>query len=305
LIKLDSRRIGVSLFGMETPLRIQGREVFASDLELIRQLLRCHPDWSRYRLSRKLAEHWNWRNGAGQLKDIASRSLLRKLSLRGLIELPAPRVASPNRFRHEAVKSVVHDTTKLDAPLHSLRPLQFLDLGDGVYADLFSYLLSCYHYLGFRQSVGENLRYLVASNEGRPLACVLFGSAAWKCAARDHFIGWDCVQRQRHLGLLANNHRFLVLPWIHVSCLASHVLGLVSRRVSEDWESRYGHRIVMLETFVNHEKFCGSCYRAANWRVVGQTCGRSRQDRHHDLSVPVKDVYVYWLAGYGREELCR
>ncbi len=284
---------------------VQGREIFTSDVEMIRKLLRDHPDWSRYRLSRQLAEYWNWRNGVGQLKDIASRSLLRKLSLRGLIELPAPRMASPNRFRHGTVKSVDHDTTKIDASLRSLRPLQFVDLRESASADLFSYLLSRYHYLGFRQSVGENLRYLVASNEGRPLACVLFGAAAWKCAARDRFIGWDPRRRQRHLGLVANNHRFLVLPWIHVPCLASHVLGLVSRRVSGDWESRYGHRVMMLETFVDREKFLGSCYRAANWRVVGHTRGRSRQDRGHELSVPVKDVYMYLLDCDAREELCR
>jgi hypothetical protein len=200
------------------------------------------------------------------------------------------------------VKSVEHDVVPIEASLGSLRPLHFLNTGESAQGDLFSHLLSRYHYLGFRQSVGENLRYLVTSNDGRPLACMLFGAAAWKCAARERFIGWDSAYRERRLGWIANNHRFLVLPWVRVPNLASLVLSLVSRRISKDWESRYGHRVVMLETFVDRERFRGSCYRAANWRVVGPTRGRSRQDHHHQLSVPVKDVYMYLLDRDARGE---
>jgi len=290
---------------MLTPIAIQGRSVSGEDISLIRDICQSHPEWSRYRLSRELATRWHWRNGKGQIKDMACRSLLGKLAARGLIELPALRWASPNRYRHQPVVEVPHTSAPIESSLRSLQPLRFLDTNDRATGKLFSHLLARYHYLGYQQPVGENLRYLIGANDGRLLACMLFGSAAWKCAARDRFIGWENAQRRCRLPLTTNNQRFLILPWVRVPCLASHVLGLVSRRLSSDWDERYGHPIVSLETFVNQQRFSGTCYRAANWQCVGHTTGRTRQDRYHRLSVPIKDVYVYPLILRAWEFLCQ
>lgn len=169
---------------------------------------------------------------------------------------------------------------------------------------LFRCLISSYHYLGFSGNVGRNMAYMARDRTGRPLACPLFGSAAWKCAPRDAFLGWEPTARESNVNLITNNTRFLVLPWVEVPNPASHVLGQVARRVSADWRARYGHPIHMLETFVERGRFTGTCYRAANWICLGQTKGRSRNDRDLTMRVPVKDVYVYPLAKRFREALC-
>lgn len=279
---------------MKTPTVIQGRLVTDGDVAAVQELRRHNPSWSQYRLSRELAERWDWRNGSGQLKDIACRSLLRKLSAKGLIDLPTPRVVSPNRFRHLPVRPVDHDTTPVTEPLSGLQPLQLLDPSKETYSGLFAWLLARYHYLSFRQPVGENMAYLAADRHGRPLACLLFGSAAWSCAVRDQHVGWSAGQRRERLHLLTNNHRFLILPWVQVPCLASHLLSLIAKRLSQDWLSKYGHPILLLETFVDR-RFQGTCYRAANWLCLGQTTGRTRNDRHQRIVAPVKDVYIYAL----------
>ena len=164
--------------------------------------------------------------------------------------------------------------------------------------------LARFHYLGFGGAVGENLQYVVREAQGRPLACLVFAAAAWKCQARDQFIGWTSGQRQRHLGLVANNTRFLILPWVKVPDLGSWILGQVAGRIARDWQAKYGHPVVLLETFVERERFRGTVYRAANWQPVGMTAGRTRQDRHTCLQVPVKDIYLYPLRRRFREPLC-
>jgi hypothetical protein len=293
------------MLSMTTTTIIQGRRIDGDDIKLIRDLCRKHPEWSRYRLSRELATRWQWQNAKGQIKDMASRSLLRKLAARELIELPPPRCRSPNHYRHQPAAEVAHDSQPIQTSLRLLLPLRLLDTSKPATAKLFSHLLARYHYLGYRQTVGENLQYLIGAHDGRPLACVLFGSAAWKCAARDHFIGWDHEQRQRRLPMITNNQRFLILPWIQIKCLASHLLGFIARRISDDWQEKYGHPVVLLETFVDRQRFAGVCYRAANWQRVRKTTGRSRQDRRHRLAVPIKDVYVYPLTPTARERLCQ
>jgi len=170
---------------------------------------------------------------------------------------------------------------------------------------LFEGLLHREHYLSYRSPVGENLQYLVRDRCARPVACVLFGAAAWHCAARDRYVGWDAATRQRHLSLLANNTRFLILPWVRVPQLASHLLGCLARRLSQDWQCKYGHPIYLLETFVQRDRFVGAAYQAANWQCVGQTQGRTRQDRAdgQHQQVPIKDLYVYALHPRFRDHL--
>jgi hypothetical protein len=165
--------------------------------------------------------------------------------------------------------------------------------------------LAQFHYLGYRTPVGENLQYVVRDGTDRLLAVLVFGAAAWKCAARDQWIGWTPAQRQDRLSWIANNHRFLIMPSIDVRFLASHVLGRVARRIAHDWGTKYGHPVVLLETFVERERFSGTCYRAANWQKLGSTCGRSRQDRQRTLQVPVKDCYALPLVADFREALTR
>lgn len=159
-------------------------------------------------------------------------------------------------------------------------------------------------YLGYRGAVGENIKYLIRDAHGRPLACLLFGSAAWKTAPRDAFIGWNYRSREGNLRYLTNNMRFLILPWVRVPHLASHILSRIARRIRQDWEEKYGHPIYVLETFVDRSLFRGVCYRSANWILTGQTKGRTRNDRNHAIHAPIKDVYVYPLIKDFRRRLC-
>jgi hypothetical protein len=288
---------------------IQGRQIGAAELDQVRQLLASHPDWSRRRLSEELATIWNWRNGAGQLKDMAARTLLLKLEQRGWLELP-PRQRTPsNRMRQKrlpqpglaAAQAPVTGALKELLPLH-LTECSHADKVSGQRA-LFDALLHQHHYLSHRGSVGENLQYLVRDAQARPLACVLFGAAAWQCAARDGYIGWESWGRAQHLHLIANNTRFLVLPW--VAQLAGHILSRITQRLSADWQAKYGHRVYLLETFVQADRFTGTAYQAANWVRVGQTKGRTRQDRPDGTShqAAIKDVYLYPLHRRFRQHL--
>lgn len=288
---------------MKDIVKVQGRELVASDIDFIRQLISTHSGWSRRRLSIALSEAWNWRNAKGDLKDMASRTLLVKLHERGHIELPPRRQRPSNRMTQRLIPQVLHDITPVEQPLKALRPLKVINVHQHKHHEaLHSCLLSSHHYLGFSSPVGENLKYLVLDNQDRPLACLLFGSSAWSCADRDFSIGWGNEARQHNLHLTTNNTRFLILPWITVPHLASHILGLISRRINQDWEARYGHPVLLLETFVD-QRFKGTCYQAANWLHVGETRGRSRNDRDNTLQVPVKSIYLYPLVADYRTRL--
>jgi len=284
---------------------IQGRQLGAEEIELIQGLIAEHCDWCRTRLSEELCQRWDWRNARGRMKDMAARTLLLKLERAGHIRLPQRRSKLTNEFRNRNMPLVAHATAPIRGALRELRPLAVSIVHPGSEdLRLFNCLLSRYHYLGHRNTVGENIRYLVRDRAGRPVGCALFGSAAWKCAARDAWIGWDRGTREANMGLLTNNTRFLVLPWVQVPHLASHMLACLSGRIRADWQDKYGHPIHALETFVDRSRFKGTCYRAANWIYVGKTQGRSRQDRHRTLSVPVKDIYLYPLIQGFCRELC-
>ena len=288
---------------------LQGRRLGPSELSQVVQLIAGNPGWSRYRLSGELAQRWDWRSSSGQLKDMAARTLLLKLEERGLIRLPARRRASPNRMRHKQVPALDPSWSQepIKTPLANLVPLELREVSAEFPADrgLFEALLHQFHYLSYRSPVGENLQYLARERTGRPVACVLFGAAAWQCADRDRHIGWDAATRVARLYLLANNTRFLVMPWVQTSCLASHVLGLVLRRIGADWQRKYGHPIHLLETFVERDRFAGTCYQAANWIRVGQTKGRTRQDAPDGqrYAAPLKDIYLFALDRHFAQRL--
>ena len=289
---------------------IQGRRIDGGEIAEIRELIESHPQWSRRRLSRVLAEGWRWYAASGQLKDMAARALLLKLHERGLIALP-PRRQTPVPRGLDAGRDLFDGLppAPVVASLRSLRPLHIQVVGpkDPDHR-LFQRYLRQHHYLGHRGPVGENLSYLIRSRAGVELACLLFGAAAWQCAGRDRWIGWSAEQRAQGLPFIANNSRFLILPWLRVPHLASHLLSQIAQRIDGDWQGRYGHRIHLLETFVQQDRFPGACYQAANWIQVGQTTGRTRQSRcyrDNAMHAPVKDIYLYPLSSDARHQLCR
>jgi hypothetical protein len=285
-------------------LTIQGRPISPQGLEELRQWTGANPHWSRWRLSRELATRWDWRNAAGQLKDMAARTLLVKLEQRGLIELPTRRQVPTNRMRCGSQPAIIEPAEPIVCALADLQPLSVEEVsGQPAKRAWMRGALAQFHYLGFGGAVGQNLQYLVRDGQQRPLACAVFGAAAWKCQDRDRFIGWSAQQRQNHLGLIANNSRFLILPWVQVPHLGSWILGRVAGRIARDWRAKYGHPVVLLETFVERERFRGTVYRAANWQRVGATTGRTRQDRHTCIQVAVKDIYVHPLCRRFREVL--
>lgn len=289
---------------MRRELLLQGRRIGPEDIALIADCLTAHPSWNRTRLSRELCSAWDWRNAAGRLKDVACRTLLLKLQAQGHIRLPARRSASVNGLRNQRLPEIPHEQRPIQEPLELVRPLQIEPLAEGSSAlRLFKFLLQRYHYLGQRNCVGENLKYLVRDHAGRLVACLLFGSAAWKTQARDTWIGWSWEQCRSSLFLLTNNTRFLILPWVRVPHLASHLLGQITARLSADWQDKYGHPIYLVETFVERDRFAGICYRAAGWCHVGATTGRSRNDDRTLPKVPLKKIYLKPLVPDWRRRL--
>lgn len=287
---------------MNWPLKLQGRFLTESDVNEIRLLLHENPSWNRTRLSQELCGLWNWRRPDGQLKDMACRELLRKLEIHSLIKLPLRQNPGPGRLPE--VESIDIDKNPLICSLSALQPIRILDARSSTENEkIFNHLVKEYHYLSYGRPVGQNMKYLVVDVNDRPLGCLLFGAAAWKTEDRDNWIGWSSDMREKNLGLICNNTRFLILPWVDVFNLASYVLGSVLRRLSDDWKLRYGSGITLVETFVDITRFIGTCYKAANWQKIGQTKGRSRQDRYSKLKVPVKDIWVFPLCRNFREIL--
>lgn len=287
----------------------QGRLISDDDLVWLRSWIDAHLDWSRFRLAKELCKRWNWSTPNGRLKDFAARTFLRKLLERGLITLPPIRTNKRTKKGFATpvttASDVLSPTFSIETTLATLLPLTFIiPQGNSDEERMFHHYLARHHYLGFHRTVGENMKYMVRDRNGRDLACVLFGSAAWKTKPRDQFIGWSHETRARRLLWVTNNTRFLILPWVRVPHLASHVLGRIIRRIRIDWQTKYSHPVHLVETFVERERFAGTCYKAANWISVGSTKGRSRQDRYNTLALPVKDIYLYPLISRFREALC-
>jgi hypothetical protein len=290
---------------MERELVCQGRRITSEQLLWLGQWIGEHRQWSRKRLSRELCQEWDWRNARGRIKDFAARSFLEKLAARGLLVLPALQLQrSHPRPKPAGALLINWPTGPISEPVRELAPMQWIvPLAGTPEAKRFDAYLQCYHYLGLRV-VGQNMKYLVRDKQGRDLACLLFGAAAWRAGARDQFVGWDQTQRAAALHCLANNTRYLILPWVKVTGLASHLLSQVARRLSQDWQHKYGHPIYLLESFVERGRFRGTCYRAANWRCVGQTQGRGRQGASPmKRTEPAKDIYLYALTRHFRRHL--
>jgi len=288
---------------MDAVLRYRGRLITVEDVAQIQSLVTAQPAASRYALARQLCARWQWRQPNGVPREGVCRSLLVQLHRGGHITLPPVRVQvpSPERTRRPPAVMAV-DTTPLEVPLHALRPLEFRQVRRTPEEALCNSLLAQYHYLGYTRPIGEQLKYLVYAL-GRPIACVVWSSAPRHLGPRDRFIGWTPALRRRRLHLIAYNPRYLILPWIHVPHLASHLLGRMATVLLHDWRRVYGHPIYFLETFVDPTRFRGTCYRAANWVVLGRTTGRGKADFTHRPNRPIKDVLGYPLTPHFRQFL--
>jgi hypothetical protein len=286
----------------EVLLRYRGREIGPAELAFLRQLIAAHPGLSRRRLSVRVCAAWQWRQPNGTPKDMVCRGLLLALHRAGLIELPAPRFQPPNNaIVHRRVTAVAPvDATPIEGALAALGPLDIRLVRRTEGERLFAHLLSRHHYLGYSRPVGEHLKYLVWAGE-RPVACLGWSSAPRQLGLRDQFLGGAPEPSRRHLHLIAYNTRFLIPPWVRVAHLASHVLGRIARRISADWQARYGHPIHLLETFVDTERFRGTCYRAANWICVGRTGGRGTKAPTHRRTCSIKELWVYPVSPHFRQ----
>jgi len=273
-------------------------ELTENRIDDIRTVIEQNPDANRTKLSQIICKQWGWQTPKGQAKDIACRDMLRALDKAGVIVLPAPQKAP---VRRGPILHLAHEMAPIECRLKELLPLDVQIADDKNTITEFKSFIDQFHYLGFNRTVGENLKYIVRSSNGNIVSCLLFGSAAWACRARDSHIGWDKKRRSESLHLLTNNVRFLIPQWVRVPYLASHVLSIVMRRISEDWSIAYGHPLLAVETFVDTSRFRGVCYRSANWIYVGRTTGRGRNGGHHNAVVPEKDIYLYPLD----KEYCR
>lgn len=262
-----------------------------AEIQFIQTLIRDNPTWHRTRLSKELCSLWNWTDPKGSIRDMACRNFLLKLHLSGKIELPPKRRTAPKRT--VGTPWVDHDVLPISGKLKRLQPLRVeIVQSPSKNYRLFQCFLDRYHYLPFNGTVGKNIRYLIYDRFNRPISCICFESASWSVKKRDAFIGWSNTQRKDKLDLVANNSRFLIFPWVQIPNLASHILRLISKRLSDDWQKKYYHPIYLLETFVERQRFRGVCYQAAGWTLVGQTTGRTRNDRYHRIDAAIKDVYV-------------
>ena len=286
-------------------LVIRNRKLTERDLTTIRCLIQAEGSRGRTHLSRHLCRLWDWRQPNGAYREIACRDLLRPLEKRNLIELPAALHAARQPGSTNRVQDLDLLTDPIDLPLVRIKPeIRIVPVETVPQRHLLRDLLGAGHYLGYRQPTGPSLGY-VAFWQDRPLACARFGPAAWKVAARDRFIGWTSEQRILGLSRLVNNDRFLILPWVRVPHLASHLLGRMGRRLAQDWQQVYRQSIVLAETFVEAGRFEGTSYRAANWLCVGQSQGRGCQDRHHQGGEPIKSVWCYPLKRDFRRPLLK
>jgi len=281
----------------------RGREIQQQDILYIRALIERYPQDSRRKLSTRLCEVWQWRQSNGALRDMVCRGMLLMLERAGQITLPPVRYIRHNplaaRVRPEMAPI---DTAPIAARLRHLQPLQFELVRRTPHEPLFNSLMEAHHYLGYEQPVGEHLKYMVWG-QGRPVACLAFSSAPRHLGSRDRYIGWSAEARRRNIHFLAYNTRFLILPWVRVEHLASHILGRMAARISDDWQRLYGHPIYFLETFVDPERFRGTCYRAANWILLGRTTGRGKQSNSYVPNRSIKEVLGYPLIPNFRDFL--
>ena len=291
---------------MQPALSYRHRVISEEDLVFIRNLIAEHPQSSRRNLSEKLCQAWGWVQANGALRDMVCRGMMLMLHRQGLIVLPPVRqvgrvllTGRPGRGKPAAVSI---EQTPLSVSFAELGPLEVRQVRRTPEEALFNGLIEQYHYLGYTQPVGEHLKYLVFAR-GRPIACVAWSSAPRHLGSRDRFIGWSAQARLKNIRLLAYNTRFLILPWISVAHLASHILGRMARMLSADWQRIYAHPIYFVETFIDPQRFRGTCYLAANWTLMGVTTGRGKDAPTYEPNRSIKQVLGYPLIKDFRQRL--
>jgi Domain of unknown function (DUF4338) len=288
---------------MPVEWRYRGRAVTAEDIVFIRQFIAVNPSLSRRKISTKLCEAWDWKQANGAWRDMVCRGLLLMLHRAGEIELPAIRQVSLNPFlRREKPQAVSVDAAPIRGALAGIRPISLQQVRRTSEEPLFNSLIEQHHYLGYEQPVGEHLKYLVWA-QGRPVACMAWSSAPRHLGSRDRHIGWSSEDRRRNIRFVAYNTRFLLLPWVEVPHLASHILGRIAGSLSNDWEQLYGHPVYFAETFIDPGRFRGTCYRAANWKLLGLTTGRGKDSTSKRPNRSIKEVLGYPLTPRFRELL--
>jgi uncharacterized protein DUF4338 len=288
---------------MSQPLSYRHRVITDEDLVFIRQLIAENPQSSRRNLSERLCVAWNWVQANGALRSMVCRGLMLMLHRQGLIELPPVRQVSRNPLVERTAPTAVSlDEALLRLGLAELGTLEVRQVRRTPDEAMFNALMQQHHYLGYTQPVGEQLKYMVFA-QGRPIACMAWSSAPRHLGSRDRFIGWSAQARLANIRLLAYNTRFLILPWVTVPHLASHLLGRIARRLSADWQAVYGHPIYFLETFVDPQRFRGTCYRAANWVHLGVTTGRGKDAPTYAPNRSIKNVLGLPLVKDFRQRL--
>ncbi len=283
-------------------IRYCGRMFSEPEIHWICRTIQDNPSFLRAPLSRLVCQKIGWYKPDGGLKEMSCRVAMLRMHQDGLIQLPPPQRKCSNKKRHIRPSHKTDPQPPLNQPVQML-PALSLQQVTGKDSALYNEYIHRYHYLGYQPLPGAQIRYIAKSNDNI-VALMGFGAAAWKTAPRDCFIGWTKEQRQNNLHLVANNARFLILPWIKSPNLASKLLAMAAKQLPEDWHKRYGYRPVMLETFVESPRFPGTCYHAANWIWVGQTKGRGKLDRKHKASLPKKDIWLYPLSKNFKHLLC-
>lgn len=285
-------------------LSFRGREIRSAEVEFLRRLIAENPGLSRYRLSVQVCAAWNWVQPNGHPRDMVCRSLMLRLHRAGLIQLPEPkRKLVNNAILHRRVRAVpAVDQTPINGTLAALGALEIRQVRRTEGEALFGQLLQLHHYLGYSRPVGEHLKYLVFAS-GRPVACLGWSSAPLKLNLRDEFVGAPKEAFRHNLNQIAYNSRYLILPWVKVPQLASHLLARIARRISADWQDLYHHPVQLLESFVDTERFRGTCYRAANWKLLGRSVGRGTKSKHEDPETSIKELWVYPLRKDFRQRL--
>lgn len=284
------------------PITIRKRTIHKADLELIQDTIDRHWDKGRTQISKILCNKWNWFQENGRPKDMACREILLTLYRKDLINLPPGKHDGRNLKRNRFIPIVGIEQTPLHGKPSELPPVTLKLARNTQLEPLYNSLIQQHHYLGYRQIVGNHLKY-IAFIDDRPVACLGCGSAAWSVKSRDSFIGWDKSTKEKNLHLVANNTRFLILPWISIKYLASKILALNAKRISDDWFEVYNHPLYLLETFVEKKRFKGTCYKAANWTCVGQTKGTAKRGHDHLFHGNIKDIYLYPLRKDFRKKL--
>lgn len=291
---------------MEEIFQYRRRSLSREDIAGLRDLIAQHPQASRRKLSAMVCEAWDWRQSNGALCDMVCRSLMLALHRAGHIELPEKKQSPPNSLgmkRRKPATDFDIDQSPIEGGLKELPPLTIRPVRRTEAERLFNGLIERFHYLGYTHPVGESLKQIVYAGD-RPVACLGWSSIPWHMGPRDQFIGWSPAVRRQNLHLAAYNTRFLILPWVKVKHLASHILGLSLRTISAEWQRAYNHPVYYLESFVDTERFAGTCYKAANWKCLGQTTGRGIRNKTQAVMVSFKDVLGYPLTKDFREKLC-